>query len=199
MRRRYVHRPGHPNEAERFWSKVAKGDGCWERPIHSLNSERWTPSPFASAGLRAQGRLPWQESSKSLSRRYPTSLAGRHGGVLRMSRRRFVYRKNEETGAIESVEVAQDYQSAPERSGSNFLVDRYMEGTRSPVDGSDIGSRAKRREHMKAHGLVDADDYKGQWAQQAKERADFLSTGRTPGVDWAKRLAETHEKLSRRR
>lgn len=119
-------------------------------------------------------------------------------------RRRYVHRpghpKANDCGMVAVDEL--DCDDAPqeqERSGNTFMVDRWMEGARSPVDGSDIGSRAKRREHMRAHGLVDADDYKGQWQQQAKERADFFRTGRTPGVDWGERLSETHEKLSRRR
>lgn len=118
-------------------------------------------------------------------------------------RQRYVHRpghpKANDMGMVAVDDLGDDVPQEQERSGNAFIVDRYMEGARSPVDGSDIGSRAKRREHMKVHGLVDADDYKGQWAQQAKERADFLRTGRTPGVDWGKRLAETHEKLSKRR
>lgn len=107
--------------------------------------------------------------------------------------------KANDVGMVHVDDLGDDAPTEQERSGNNFMIDRFYEGARSPVDGSDIGSRAKRREHMTAHGLVDADDYKGQWAQQAKQREDFLRTGRSPGVDWGKRLAETHEKLSRRR
>lgn len=118
-------------------------------------------------------------------------------------RRRYVHRpghpKANDCGMVNVLELGDDAPQDQGRSGNAFMIDRFMEGARSPVDGSDIGSRAKRKEHMKAHGLVDADDYKGQWEKQAKERADFFRTGRTPGVDWGKRLAETHEKLSRRR
>lgn len=118
-------------------------------------------------------------------------------------RRRYVHRpghpKANDMGMVAMDDLGDDAPQDHERSGNNFMVDRFYEGARSPVDGSDIGSRAKRREHMKAHGLVDADDYKGQWQKQAQERADFMRTGRTPGVDWGKRLAEAHEKLSRRR
>jgi hypothetical protein len=118
-------------------------------------------------------------------------------------RRRYLHRpghpKANDCGMVAVDELGDDVPQDQERSGNAFMVDRYMEGARSPLDGSDIGSRAKRREHMKAHGLVDADDYKGQWAQQAKERADFLRTGRQKGVDWEQRLHETHAQLSRRR
>lgn len=118
-------------------------------------------------------------------------------------RRTYVHRpghpKANDCGMVAVEDLGDDAPQAQERSGTNFLLDRHMEGARSPVDGSDIGSRAKRREHMKIHGLVDADDYKNQWAQQAKQREDFFRTGREAGVDWGKRLAETHERLSRRR
>ena len=50
------------------------------------------------------------------------------------------------------------------------VTDRYMEGVQA-TDGTDIGSRAKRRAYMQAHGLADADDFKGVWAKSAEERA----------------------------
>jgi hypothetical protein len=116
---------------------------------------------------------------------------------------RYVHRpghhKANDMGMVNVLDLGEEAPQDQGRSGSNFMVDRFYEGARSPIDGSDIGSRAKRREHMRAHGLVDADDYKGQWAQQAKQREEFLRTGKEPGVDWGKRLAETHEQLSRRR
>ena len=69
-----------------------------------------------------------------------------------------------------------------------IMVDRHMEGLSSPVDGSDIGSRRKRKEHMKRHGLVDAEDYKGVWAKAAEERA-LTYQGKHPGQ--RKELRET--------
>jgi hypothetical protein len=52
------------------------------------------------------------------------------------------------------------------------FTDRYMEGTRSPVDGTDIGSREKRRQYMAATGYVDASDYSESWyANKREERA----------------------------
>lgn len=112
-------------------------------------------------------------------------------------RRRFLYTM----GGVplpEPIEVSEDFQARPERSGNLFMIDRYMEGVQSPIDGSDIGSRAKRREHMKAHGLVDAADYKQEWAKKAEKRAAF-HRGEGTGVDWAERFEETHQRLSSRR
>jgi len=58
---------------------------------------------------------------------------------------------------------AEDYVPPHENHGLMVMSDRYMEGTISPVDGSDIGSRKKRRRHMLEHNLVDHDDYSPQW------------------------------------
>lgn len=80
-----------------------------------------------------------------------------------------------------------------------IVTDSHYLGARSPIDGTPLESRRAHREYMRANGLVLADDMKGTWAAQAKERAEFLSTGKTPGVDWGQRLADTYEQLSRRR
>jgi hypothetical protein len=112
-----------------------------------------------------------------------------------MTRRRWVYTSGGEP-LPEPVEVTEDFQATADRMP--LFTDRYMEGVVSPVDGSDIGSRTKRREHMKAHGLVDADDYKGEWAKRAERRERFMKTG-DDGRDWAGRFEETHQRMSSRR
>jgi hypothetical protein len=61
---------------------------------------------------------------------------------------------------------------------SPILVDRYMEGT-AATDGTDIGSRGKRREYMKQKGLADADDFKNQWDRAKKEREAHYTEGGT--------------------
>lgn len=53
---------------------------------------------------------------------------------------------------------AEDYVPEPLALNAPIIADRIHEGTRSPIDGADIGSRAKRRQHMKAHGVEDATD-----------------------------------------
>lgn len=112
-----------------------------------------------------------------------------------MSHRRWAYT----LGGLpleEPVEVATDYQAFAERQP--LFTDRYYEGARSPIDGSDIGSRTKRREHMRVHGLVDADDYRETWAKQRAARETFRRTGED-GKDWAARFQETAERLGRDR
>jgi hypothetical protein len=67
------------------------------------------------------------------------------------------------------VEVTPDYEP-PARTQIN--MDRYYEGT-AATDGTDIGSRKKRKEYMKRHGLADADDFKETWAKAQREREEF--------------------------
>lgn len=105
-----------------------------------------------------------------------------------MARRRYVYRPNPETGEVESVEVGEDFQSTLGLSAP--ATDSYMDGVRA-TDGTDIGSRNKRRAYMKAHGLADADDFKGDWAKAAEKRADYRA-GRSAEV-----RAQTREALGR--
>lgn len=52
--------------------------------------------------------------------------------------------------------------------------DRHYEGLRAP-DGTDISSRTKHREYMKAKGLTTADDFTGVWEKAEKERQAFRS------------------------
>ena len=70
----------------------------------------------------------------------------------------------------EPVEVGEGFvQPDSERSGSLFMVDRFMEGDRA-TDGTDIGSRTKRRDYMRANGLADAGDFKEHWAKAEAQR-----------------------------
>lgn len=87
-------------------------------------------------------------------------------------RRRYVYRPNPETGRVESVEVTPDFQAHEERQP--VYTDRYMEGVRAS-DGTDIGSRTKRRQYMQARGLADASDYTETWAKAEQQRAAFYT------------------------
>jgi hypothetical protein len=69
-----------------------------------------------------------------------------------------------------------------------IIADRIHEGTVSPIDGSDIGSRAKRRAHMRAHGVEDATDATPEWRESIKrqqERED--DRGRRAAMDAAAR------------
>lgn len=87
-----------------------------------------------------------------------------------MTRRRWLYT----LGGVklpEPVEVSDDWR--PPAEGRAPVTDLYMDGVRA-TDGTDIGSRKKRREFMNVRGLADADDFKGEWAKAAEKRAAFF-------------------------
>ena len=52
---------------------------------------------------------------------------------------------------------------------NRVVGDSHYDGLRA-TDGTDIGSRKKRREYMHRNNLCDADDMKGEWAKAEKQR-----------------------------
>lgn len=89
-----------------------------------------------------------------------------------MTRRRYVQDRN----TLELVEITDDYQ-APVRTDAGALWgDRSYDGLRAP-DGTDISSRTKHREYMKATGLTTADDYKETWAKAQESRQRYYQQG----------------------
>lgn len=67
------------------------------------------------------------------------------------------------------------------------LTDRHHENTVAP-DGTDIGSRAKRREYMKRTGYAEADDFKGVWnkaneRRKEEARPDFVDHQRVREIE----------------
>jgi len=77
--------------------------------------------------------------------------------------------------ADEYVPPSSDARHAP------VMVDRFMENT-AAQDGTDIGSRAKRREYMKRERVGDASDYSKEYfakRRESRDRALSESTGRT--------------------
>lgn len=63
---------------------------------------------------------------------------------------------------------AEDYVPPESKHGAGIMVDRFMEGDRAP-DGTDIGSRQKRKRWMAEAGVADYGDYAG---ARAKKRAE---------------------------
>jgi hypothetical protein len=86
-----------------------------------------------------------------------------------MSKRRFLYTMGGEP-LPEPIEVGADFQATPERNGNLIQCDRFMDGDRAP-DGTDIGSRQKRRDWMKATGSADYSDFTNHLQRAAAERA----------------------------
>lgn len=90
-----------------------------------------------------------------------------------MARRRWIYTPTE------VIEVTGDYEPPTQDLAKNHVFgDRHYDGLRSPIDGANISTRARHREYMKANGLATADDFKGVWANAAKEREKIVQ-----GVD----------------
>lgn len=89
-----------------------------------------------------------------------------------MTRRRFIQMKEP---PYDLIEVTEDY-SAPARADSALWGDRNYEGMVAP-DGTDISSRTKHREYMKAKGLTTMDDFKDSWAQAKASRERYMTEG----------------------
>lgn len=76
--------------------------------------------------------------------------------------------------ATNTLVPADQYNRAPQAIHAPIMVDRYMEGVRA-TDGTDIGSRRKRRDWMRVHGYADASDYGpdyGDRVRASRERAE---------------------------
>ena len=111
-----------------------------------------------------------------------------------MTRRR--YRFNEETQTLEEVDA--DYTGGAGANTTNGapVTDLYMDGIRA-TDGTDIGSRAKRRAYMRANGLADAADYTQTWAQ-AEKRREAIRSGEYGSSERREAIAQSLHKLTGR-
>lgn len=109
-------------------------------------------------------------------------------------RRRYVYRRNPDTGELESVEVSADWEDAPRQP---LRVDvSYLDGARA-TDGTDISSLKKRREYFKANNLADTSDFSQHWEKAAKARADYLE-GKTRNPRLREAIGRTAYQLEMR-
>lgn len=89
----------------------------------------------------------------------------------RAGRKRYVYTQGGNPIPGGPVEVGEDWQNVTGRT--DVVTDLYMDGVRA-VDGTDIGSRQKRREYMKREGVADASDFTGTWQKARAERDSFF-------------------------
>jgi hypothetical protein len=76
------------------------------------------------------------------------------------------------------VEVTQDFLPATRTDSGALWGDRHYDGMRAP-DGTDISTRTKHREYMRATGLTTTDDFKDTWAKAKQEREQLYSQGGT--------------------
>jgi hypothetical protein len=84
-------------------------------------------------------------------------------------RGRFIY----DAVAGQVVEVGADWEERGRETGHKSEEEIY--GSLTATDGSDISTRRRHREYMKANGLSLADDFKGHWEDAAKKREAVLS------------------------
>lgn len=61
------------------------------------------------------------------------------------------------------------YDESDDLARNHIVSDLYMDGV-TALDGTDIGSRAKRRRYMQERDLVDMDDFKETWKKAEKTR-----------------------------
>jgi hypothetical protein len=92
-----------------------------------------------------------------------------------MTRRRYV----QDPVTFELIEVTDDYQAPVRESARNngaLWNDRHYDGVRA-TDGTDISTRKKHRDYMRATGLTTADDFSSTWAKQQEQRQNYYKNG----------------------
>ena len=90
-----------------------------------------------------------------------------------MTRRRFIQMREP---PYELIEVTDDYTPAMRTDSGALWGDRSYEGMQAP-DGTDISSRTKHREYMKAKGLTTMDDFQDSWAKAKESRERYMTEG----------------------
>lgn len=117
-----------------------------------------------------------------------------------MSRRRWAYTMGGNP-LPEPVEVTEDFQSTPERSGNTFMIDRWMEGLRGP-DGADWSSRGRRKEDQRLKGWADMSDFKGAQEKrvaEAQNRQERLSGKAPPPRELTEQVGRIAYEMKHRR
>lgn len=89
-----------------------------------------------------------------------------------MTRRRWI--QDRKTGEL--IEVTADYIPEMRTDSGALWGDQSYQGMRAP-DGTDISTRTKHREYMKANNLTTMDDFKDTWAQAKVSREKYMTEG----------------------
>jgi len=77
--------------------------------------------------------------------------------------------KANDMGMVAAPDVGEWDPGQPMAKDAPIMMDRYYENTKA-LDGTDIGSRRKFREYLKATGLTHASDFKNEWKGAAEHR-----------------------------
>lgn len=91
-----------------------------------------------------------------------------------MAKRRWI--QDRKTGEL--IEVTADYQAELRTDSGALWGDRSYDGL-TATDGTDISTRTKHRDYMKANGLTTADDFKDTWSQNQAKRERLFTQGGT--------------------
>lgn len=108
-------------------------------------------------------------------------------------RRRFIQRRE---APYDFIEVTESYSPEAPNSDRYLWSDGGYDGLRA-TDGTDISSRTKHREYMKANGLTTVDDFQKTWDKAAQQRAEYYTEG--PRKEVRQDLLKTIEQLQNRR
>jgi len=114
-------------------------------------------------------------------------------GGANVGKRRFI--QSRET-PFDFIEVTADYSPDPRNSDSTLWHDRGYENLKA-TDGTDISTRTKHREYMKANGLTTVDDFQKTWDKAAQQRAEYYTEG--PRQEVRQDLLRIIEQLQSRR
>jgi len=107
-----------------------------------------------------------------------------------MSRRRWIYR------GTEAIEVGGDYVFTSDGGPAYYIIgDKNYHGLTSPIDGSDISTKTKHRNHMREKGVTTVDDFTNHFKVAAKERAEFYKNA--PDKSRIQDVAAAFQKLRR--
>lgn len=91
-----------------------------------------------------------------------------------MTRRRYI--QDRHTGEL--IEVTSDYQAPMRNDAGALWGDRHYDGARAS-DGSDISTRSRHREYMRANNVTTVDDFKDTWAKAREQRERLYTQGGT--------------------
>lgn len=114
-----------------------------------------------------------------------------------MTRRRFIYRPDPETGEMRAIEVSRDFTAAPRSTGD--LGKFEYDGLRA-TDGTPIDSKTKHREYLKATGLAMASDFAESGEKYKAERAaNILGETKAYREDVKRDIYQAIQQVRRRR
>lgn len=91
-----------------------------------------------------------------------------------MTRRRYI--QDRHTGEL--IEVTSDYQAPMRNDAGALWGDRHYDGARAS-DGTDISTRSKHRDYMRANNVTTVDDFKDTWAKAREQRERLYTQGGT--------------------